>query len=143
MSSNRREFIKSSCSFCASILGIGMILPALESCAPIAIIKTNQETGSFELSKSNFSAENKVVMIRKMNSEFDIAVVQLDENQYKAFVMQCTHQSNPLILTKSGFFCNAHGSSFDLNGRVQREPALNNLEPLPIQINKDSLFITL
>jgi Rieske Fe-S protein len=55
--------------------------------------------------------------------------------------MKCTHQDNPLTATQTGFFCSAHGSTFDLKGNVTKEPALRPLKKYTTEIKESSILI--
>lgn len=143
MNKDRRNFIKQSCGLCTSLLGIGMVLPAIEACSTLLTLKTNVTKGTIQLAKSNFTLENPIVIVRNEAQEFDIAVVKLDENKFKAFEMQCTHQSNAIIPTKKGFFCNAHGSSFSFDGKVQKPPAQYNLKEYTTEETQELITVRL
>lgn len=141
MNEERRQFLKSTCGLCASLLGIGMVMPALQSCSSLMTIQTNVKTGGIDVPKVNFTPENQIVIIKNAPFEFDIAVVKLGEDNYKAFEMQCTHQANSLVPTKSGFYCNAHGSSFSLEGKVKNAPANRDLKQYPVEIASDKVTV--
>jgi len=143
MNSERRTFLKKACGTCAALLTLGAIVPAVQSCAPLMSIKTDVKSGDIQVAKLLFTEENKLVLIRNASSEFDIAVVQLGVDNYKAFEMQCSHQANPLVATRTGFFCNAHGSSFTLDGKVKNPPATGNLREYRVSLNADFVIITL
>jgi Rieske Fe-S protein len=143
MNPERRAFLKKACGTCAALLTLGAIVPAVQSCAPLMSIKTDVKSGDIQVARMLFTAENKLVLIRNASSEFDIAVVQLAENHFKAFEMQCSHQANPLVATRTGFFCNAHGSSFTLDGQVKNPPATANLREYSCRIDADSVIVTL
>jgi Rieske Fe-S protein len=49
--------------------------------------------------------------------------------------MKCSHQDNSLTVTKTGLFCSSHGSTFDLEGNVTKEPALEPLKKFKTEIN--------
>jgi Rieske Fe-S protein len=139
--SDRRTFLKQSCGLCASILGIGLVLPALNSCASIATIDANLSHGTIDIPLQNFAADNNLVLVKNKALEFDIAIVKLGEGDFKAFKLECSHQSNPLIPTKSGFFCNAHGSSFSFEGKAMKAPAQNPLQEFKLELNGDHLVL--
>lgn len=143
MDHKRRAFIKQTCTFCASLIGITALPTVVQSCAPIVMLKSLIDDGKIVVQRSAFSTENKLVILRNSSLEFDIAVVWLGPDLYKAFELQCTHQANPLVPTKSGFFCSAHGSSFTFDGKVKNEPALRDLKEYPIQLDSDKLVIQL
>lgn len=143
MDTNRRNFLKQSCGLCASLIGVSLVVPALQGCSPLITVKTNVSKGSIGIERSSFTEENKIVIIKNEAQEFDIAVVQLGTDVFKAFELQCTHQSNPVIPTKNGFFCNAHGSSFSFEGKVNKPPAQRNLNEYKLEISQDKINLIL
>jgi nitrite reductase/ring-hydroxylating ferredoxin subunit len=143
MNSERRAFLKKACGTCAALLTLGAIVPTVQSCAPLMSIRTDVKSGDVQVAKLLFTEENKLVLIRNASSEFDIAVVQLGADSYKAFEMQCSHQANPLVATRTGFFCNAHGSSFTLDGKVKNPPATGNLREYRVSVTSDFVLVTL
>lgn len=143
MDKQRREFIKNSCSLCASLLGLAIILPTLQSCSTLQSFPSNVKSGNIDVPKTTFTPENKIVLIKNVPSEFEIALVELGPGNYKAFVLECTHQSTSLVATKNGFFCNAHGSSFSLDGKVKNPPATRNMKELPISLSEQFISISI
>jgi len=141
MDTERREFIKRSCSLCASLIGLVALAPLAQSCSPLLTIKTDVKQGSILVMRSNFTAENKIVLIKNASFEFDIALVQLGPDEFKAIEMKCSHQANSLVPTKNGFFCNAHGSSFTLEGKVKNPPATGNLKEYKVEITADTVNV--
>ena len=141
MDTERREFIKKSCSLCASLIGIVALAPITQSCSPLLTIKTDVKQGGILVMRSNFTAENKIVLIKNTSFEFDIALVQLSQDEFKALEMKCSHQANSLVPTKNGFFCNAHGSSFTLEGKVKNPPATGNLKEYKVEITADTVIV--
>lgn len=143
MNNSRRTFIKQACGLCATVAGIGLVLPSLNSCATIPAIKTNVEKGDILVPLSAFGEENNLVIIKNAPNEFDFVAVKYPDGSYKAFELQCTHQPNPLVPTKTGFYCNAHGSAFSLDGKVKKEPALREMKLFPTKIENNQLVINI
>ena len=83
-----------------------------------------------------------MVIVRNKNMEYDILLIK-SGNTYTALQMKCTHQDNPLTVNSSGLFCASHGSVFDLNGNVTKEPALQPLKKYNTQINDSEIQIKL
>lgn len=143
MDLDRREFIRKSCLACASIAGIGIVSSMVQSCSPLVSLKVIPEKGFIQVPLTHFTETNKLVLLKNYDAlDFDIAVVQLEGNKYKAFEMQCTHvANNPLVATKSGFFCNTHGSAFGFDGQVTKSPAKRALKEYPLEITSEILKI--
>lgn len=143
MDMERRKFIKTSCLACASVVGLGGLLPLLQSCASIVSVNLKPENGIVSVPREKFTETNKLVIVKNFDYlDFDIAVVQYEDNSFKAFEMQCTHQPNyALTATKDGFFCSAHGSVFGYDGQVKTKPAKKPMKEYPVEITSQILKI--
>lgn len=141
MDTNRRDFIKKSCALCASLVGIATIAPLLNACGSTVFLNSEIESNTIKVDLSKFAEGQKLVVLQNSKLEFEIAVVQLEKNHFQAFKMECTHRSNPLVVTQKGFFCNLHGSKFNLDGTVALPPASDNLKSYPIQQTESYLLI--
>src|ERR1700752_1051161 len=120
---NRRNFIKSSCTFCATAASAGFLASMLNGCVSLPVYKGNAEQNKINVPLSSF-AESRVLIVRNSQMEFDILLVKNSENDISALFMKCTHQDNALSANKDGLYCTSHGSTFDLKGNVTKEPAL-------------------
>ena len=140
---SRRNFIKQSCSMCASIAGMGILASQFSGCAPLPMCKGDICKGVISVPLSSFTDKNKIVIVRNKQLEFDILLVKQTEDIYYALLMKCTHQENPLTANPSGLFCSTHGSTFDLHGNVTKEPALNPLKKFKTKVNNSSIEIVL
>lgn len=137
---NRRDFIKQSCTICMSGLALGWLTTQLSSCAVLPVIQAESTQGLITVLLSSFTEKNNSVIVRNSQLEFDILVMK-SENNYNALQMKCTHQDNPLTVNSTGLFCSAHGSTFDLQGNVTKEPALRPLKKYKTELNGLSLII--
>lgn len=140
---NRREFIKQSCTLCLSVLGASVLTTQLTSCKPLPIYKGTLINKVIDVPLSSFNQGDNVLIVRSGNLQFDIALIKKTENDYSALELKCTHQANSLTATKSGFLCAAHGSTFDLEGKVTKEPALVPLKKYKTQLTTTSILINL
>lgn len=112
------------------------------SCAPLPVYKTDLTIHKVEVPLSSF-AESDLLIVRDMQVDYDILLVKKSDADFNALYMRCTHRDNPLSATRNGLFCNAHGSSFDLDGNVKKAPATEPLEKFKTEVRKDKLIITL
>jgi Rieske Fe-S protein len=139
---DRRKFIKSSCVLCAGALGAGLLSSTLSGCATLPIYKGVTEQDKINIPFASFK-ESNVLIVRNNKLEFDILLVKKHENDVNALLMKCTHQDNALTATKSGLLCTTHGSTFDLQGNVTKEPALNPLKKFKTELNNQVITIYL
>lgn len=82
-------------------------------------------------------------ILRPNNLLFDIALRRESNGRFRALVLQCTHASNQVTPTGDGYVCPAHGSTFDIEGRVTRGPAQLSLRKLPVEQTKDAIIVQL
>lgn len=138
--STRRSFIKSGCAACI-LTASGMSL--LESCsAPLPMIKTaNTKEGRVEVGTDNFAHGNMLV-VRTKQLEYDILLIKNSET-YKALYLRCTHEGVGLTPAANKIFCSAHGSVFDLDGKVVKEPALRPLKTYQTEVINNQIIIHL
>lgn len=141
MNSDRRDFLKDTCKLCASIVGISLVLPALEGCAPLQYYNTAVTNGILNVPISSFVEDTNMVIVKDKSLNYQVAVIKQKDNSFRAFELKCTHQDNSLIATKSSFVCSLHGSTFDLNGKVINTPASSNLKEYPLTISNEIITI--
>lgn len=142
---NRQEFIK-TCGFaCAGVLVFGS---TFHSCSSVKMVSGIIEDDVIIVNLSDFIIEKensfrKYVIVQNDKLKFPISLYRINDTQYSALWMQCTHQGTELTAFGDRLQCSAHGSEFDKNGNVTNGPASNNLKTFPVVIEKESLKISL
>lgn len=138
----RREFLKDTCTACLGTAFLGFTFSQLTSCSSLPIYKTNLNQKTVNVPLTNF-AESNVVIVRDLQVPYDILLVKKSDQQYNAIYMKCSHQENPVTATKTGLYCSSHGSTFDLDGNVTKEPAAFPLKKFKTEILDNQLSIDL
>lgn len=64
MNNERREFIKSACSLCAAVVGIGALLPAVSACATLPNLSVEPTDGVIPVQRNLFTAQNQLVIVQ-------------------------------------------------------------------------------
>lgn len=118
----------------------GLSAFSLTGCIAIPSVKSTVKTDKIDVEKSRF-AESNMVIVKVMWMDYDILLVKHSEEKYTALYLKCTHQDQPLMPTKTGLVCNSHGSQFDLNGKVVREPAIQPLKTFPALVKENNITI--
>ena len=136
----RRNFIKSTCMFCAAALTGGAMTTLLSSCSSEQFIGAEMQNGRIVLPLHTM-LDRKTKIIRAKQYDNDIALCYSRNGELVALVMQCTHFPNPIIHRDAGFYCSVHGSSFDSSGQVTHGPAIKPLKTLKVSILPDSILI--
>jgi Rieske Fe-S protein len=137
----RRDFLKTTCSFCLT-LGTGILTSGLSSCSSGTIYNAEKTGNTIAVPLSLF-AENPFHIIRSNNFDYDIALRQEENGTYTALLLRCTHAANQLISKGNSFTCSLHGSTFNKNGIVTRGPAERPLQNLTTQISGTNILISL
>ena len=138
----RREFIKNTCKACglATLLG-ALPLTLLESCMTLPMLRASSKDNRIVISKAKLASEKKLFVLRNDDLQYDVLLVKNADNTYYAMYMQCTHNDNPVQANDKGLFCTAHGSTFDLEGKVTNGPATQGLKRYTVSEDTDSLTI--
>ena len=136
---DRRDFLKKSCTFCLAA-GAGYMLGSFSSCASIPVFETALDGHVVRVPRSLF-AEGDTHVIRVAEMEFDIGLKREQNGTFTAALLRCTHASNPLTYTGSGYVCSLHGSAFDAEGNITRGPARNPLQQLPAKVSGSEIVI--
>lgn len=121
---------------CAGIIGASSLMSLLNSCAPLPVVKTSSKENAMFVPQDSFVENKNMVIVKNPELEFDILLIKKKDNSYNALYMQCTHQNQPLTANKTGLFCSAHGSSFDLEGDVVTEPATTALRKFKTEVTE-------
>jgi len=140
---NRRSFIKKTCALCLSFVGGGVLVSQLSSCTPMPVFKAVVVKNVLAVPFTAFTEGNNSVIVRNSSIPFDILLVKKSNGIYTALEMKCSHQDNPLTANKTGLFCSSHGSTFDLEGNVLKEPALKPIKKYKTEIESSFVHIIL
>jgi len=135
----RRSFIKKGCAACFGMSAFGILLQSCASSQHIFKGSIHQKILSIPLEK--FNTERSLI-VRNADLEFDILVMKKEEG-FGAVQMRCTHNDVALSFSGKKLICNAHGSEFDLQGNVLREPAAKSLTTYRTTIDGQQLSIHL
>ncbi len=138
----RRNFLKDSCKACAGTSVLGLLVTQLSACSSLPVYKTNLSAKSVDVPLASF-AESNMVIVRDMQTPFDIVVIKKSATEYNALYLKCTHRENPVSATKTGLYCPEHGSTFDLDGNVTKEPAPAPLKRFTTTLHENSVTIDL
>lgn len=144
----RKDFIK-TCGF--ACLGGSALMALLQSCASTSYFaKTAIEKNRILIKKSEFiKTENdkikkrKFVLVKSDKFDFPICVYKINESEYSAVLMQCTHKGCELQPQGNFLVCPCHGSEFSNTGIVQNPPAEQNLLTFNTTIDNENIYIHL
>jgi Rieske Fe-S protein len=135
----RREFIKATCSLCV-LLSPGVLLETLSSCAAYPVYKTDMAQSRIVVPISAFD-KTDLQIIRTGNFNYDIALRKINNENYTALLLRCTHASNPLKYAGKEFVCPLHGSTYNMDGNVMEGPATKSLREMDIMLSNNKITI--
>jgi Rieske Fe-S protein len=143
----RREFIKNSCSACLSFTVLSTLVTG---CVATRYISGDLGKDGLNISKEEFKIKQKggtaytsFIIVRNDALQYPICVYRINENEYTALWMKCTHQGAELQASGDVLQCPAHGSEFNNKGEVTGGPAGINLKTFPVTVSNNELFIDL
>ena len=144
---NRKDFIK-TCGFgCVGALALGSVL---QSCASVKMVdgiidgeNILVNLSEFEVIKKQEKTFRKYIVVHNNQLQYPITLYRINENEYSALWMKCTHQGNELTAFGDKLQCAAHGSEFDKFGKATRGPAENSLRTFNVINENKQLKISL
>lgn len=143
----RKDFIVNTCVLCASATGVAALL---NSCTPSHYISGTMNKDGLMLSRDEFkimqkgnTAYRSFIIVRNDALKFPICVYRINDTEYSALWMQCTHQGAELQASGDVLQCPAHGSEFNNRGQVRTGPANASLRTFPVTVSNNELFIDL
>jgi len=138
---SRREFIKQGCAACLTIAGAGFLLSQQSCSAPAAAAKFTATNGELSVPLSSFG-DQKTILIREASMKNDILLIRKPGDEFNAFLMKCTHKGGNLRKRDDMLVCSLHGSNFNLEGEVIRDPAKKSLHKFPAKLTGENVLIT-
>ena len=95
----------------------------------------------FLIEKNGQQKYRKYIILQNPSLQFPICIFRYAPNQFKAVLMQCTHQGSELQAFGERLVCPAHGSEFNNLGKVTNGPAEADLRTFPVEISNNELKI--
>lgn len=145
---DRRNFIKTSCVSCIGSLGVLLLS---QNCTTHKYInnftlidnKLTVKKTEFTIIKNHKTLQQKFILIKSDKTNFPIAVYQLKDKNYKALLLECTHQGCELTPYETTMVCPCHGAEFDCEGNVTQGPAESNLKTFITTHDNENIYIQL
>jgi Rieske Fe-S protein len=120
-----------------------VLLPSLIGCSSsYSIFSTEKKNNELQLPLTLFE-KNPLQIVRVKGMNYDIAVQQMDKENYTALLLKCTHADNELLPAQSDYSCSLHGSQFNQDGKVIKGPAEASLRRYKTVISNNHLIISI
>jgi Rieske Fe-S protein len=114
----------------------------LPSCISLPVYRATVTDKKIGVDPAAFLPGKNALLVRAKGVAFDILLLKESDCLYTAVYMQCTHQENTLSFSGKKIICNAHGSEFDLQGKVTMGPAVRDLRSFPVTLTPEKIFLT-
>ena len=144
---DRKDFIK-NCGF--ACLGGTAMVTLLQSCTASKIMNSKiagddlvVPVKDFETRAGDEKHYKKYIVVQNDLLQYPICIYRLNENEYSALWMKCSHQGAELQVFGDKLQCPAHGSEFDKKGTMKNGPADTGLRAFPVTIENNQLKISL
>ena len=133
---DRKKFLRN----CCGIAGAGILFSVIgQSCKTISYIPYTLEDGKMQVRKIDFE-ERKEALIRTSNLSAPIYIVKLDNGEYSALLLECTHKRCEVRPAGNELQCPCHGSVFSLTGEVLESPAERPLRRFHVTEDDENLY---
>ncbi len=144
---DRKEFITTCGLACMGTLVTGTLLTSCTSMKRVDGTITGDYIAlnpkEFEKIKKDKTVFRDYIIVQNNSLRFPICVYRIEENNYSALVMECTHQGQELTAYGDKLHCSSHGSEFDKMGNVTNGPAYDPLKTLPVTTEGGMLRISI
>lgn len=145
---DRKEFIK-TCGF--ACFGGTALIALLQGCASTNYFaQTAFEENRILIKKKEFLkaekekiTERKFVLVKTEKFGYPIGIYKINEDDYSALLLQCTHKGCELQPQGNFLVCPCHGSEFTNKGVVQNPPAEQNLKTFKTSTDNENIYIYL
>ena len=135
----RREFIKKSTITCLTCLGVSALM---ESCKTAYYAPTIKDKNRLVVKRTDYSQHN-FVLIKDERFPAPIYLTKINENEYSALLMLCTHKGCELNAVNNYLVCPCHGSEFSNTGKVTQSPAEKDLQKFITTSDSENIYIHL
>lgn len=115
----------------------------LSSCGPtLGVFKAPASEKEILVPVEKFPAGQQQLLVSSPSLANSILLVRRNDS-IKALYLECTHEYAGLTATSSKIVCSLHGSVFDFDGNVVKEPALLPLKQYKVISNSHNHIIQL
>lgn len=141
---DRKKFVK-TLGIC--VVGIPLASQVLQSCSSIYYADTLEKGGKIIVEKSEFindkNKERKYVLVTPQGTDFPISLYKIEEDNYVASLLKCTHRGCELNVGGNIYSCPCHGSEFTTTGEVLEGPAEEQLKTFKTTTDDQNIYIYL
>ncbi|HUI30853.1 MAG TPA: ubiquinol-cytochrome c reductase iron-sulfur subunit [Candidatus Acidoferrales bacterium] len=140
MSLSRRSFLNRILAGGAAIFSAYVIYPVIRFLIPPPVpldAQTRVQAATIDELKPNSAKFFRFL-------DKPAVLVHLQNGSYEALSAKCTHLGCTVAFEqdKDIFYCNCHGSQFNIDGKVIKGPAALPLTQYAVSVSGDDIFVT-
>ena len=135
----RNEFLKKCGALCLSGIGLSMLL---QGCTAAYYIPNTLTGNKLVVNKSDF-LEHTWVLVKSDRFAEPIYLRKLQEDQYAAVLLHCTHKGCEVNPAEDYLVCPCHGSEYTAMGKVVQGPAEQDLYQFGVSTDQEKIYIQL
>ena len=139
MNQTRRDFMK-KCGLISAALVYGGSSLMLEGCASVSYFPYSEEKSLLVIKKSNF-VNDKYGLIEYKNLPAPIYITKLEDDNYSAVLLECTHKRCEVSPAGNILICPCHGSEYSNTGKVLQPPADKDLYSFRIKTDSENIYV--
>ncbi|MGO9482758.1 MAG: ubiquinol-cytochrome c reductase iron-sulfur subunit [Candidatus Kryptoniota bacterium] len=138
--SSRRQFLNRLLTSGAAMLTAYFIYPVIRFLIPPPV--TSNEESKVLVATTDELKLNSAKYFRFLDKP--AVLVRLPDGNYESMSAKCTHLGCTVAFEMSEdiFYCNCHGSEFNINGKVIRGPALLPLQQYAVSISGNDIYVS-
>lgn len=136
---DRKTFIKRCAALTGGLACMELMLPG---CASTPYVDFTLEGQQLQVQKAAFGTRD-FVMVKVDTLPAPLYVRRLENQEYVAVHLKCTHRGCTVAPAGSILECPCHGSQYSTSGTVIQGPAPNDLQQYPVTTDGDHLYIQL
>jgi cytochrome b6-f complex iron-sulfur subunit len=136
---NRKDFIK-TCGLVS--VGATTLSVLMDSCKTIFYAPNIISGNRIVIKRSDLAQTNSTVIKNNM-LQAPIYLTKLNEQEYSAVLMYCTHKGCELNPAGNNLICPCHGSEFSTTGKVLNPPADKDLQHYSVTSDNENIYIQL
>jgi len=97
----------------------------------------------FKIKQKGGTAYSSFIIVRNEILKYPICIYRMNDEEYTALWMRCTHQGAELQASGDVLQCSAHGSEFNSKGHVRNGPANTALRAFTVTVTNNEIFVDL
>ena len=140
MASTRRQFLNRVLSAGVAAITAYVVYPVIRYLIPPPV--TFGEQSKVQVTAVGTMQPNTAKFFRFLDKP--AVLVRLPGGDYEALSAKCTHLGCTVDFdgSKDRFYCNCHGSEFDINGNVIRGPATSPLPRYIVTVSDKEIYVS-